>query len=122
MIERMKQRGMSAWSMTALIMVVIFFGMLFFKLLPVYISDAKVSSALSRVSKLPNARSMSSGEIVDRVSRQFDIDMVTNVKAQQVQVVPTTTGGLRISLEYDVEVPMLGNVSAVVYFNHEYDI
>lgn len=112
-----RQRGMTMWSAMFVIGVFAFFLFLFFKLLPPYLEDLKVSTAFDGISRESGVESMSHGEIVEKLAKRFDVDNVENVKAGQVQIKPM--GKMkRIALDYEVVVPIAFNVSALLEFNH----
>lgn len=113
-----RQRGMTMWSGIFVIAVGVFFLFLFFKLLPPYLDDLKIKSALDGLATEPGAGSMSKGELVSHLAKRFDIDYVTNVKARQLGI--DVHGNSKIlRMNYEVVVPLAYNVSALLEFNHE---
>ena len=112
-----RQRGMTMWSAMFVIGVLVFFVFLFFKLLPPYLEDLKVRTALEGLSREPNVESLSRGELIARLDKRFDIDMVTNVKPSQLQIKPL--GRMKeLRINYEVVVPLFYNVSALLEFDH----
>jgi hypothetical protein len=112
-----KQRGMTMWSAAFVIGTVVFFLFLFFKLLPPYLEDLKVRTAINGLAAEPGVGAMSKGELVSRLEKRFDIDNVTNVKPNQV-VVDARGKAKFLSITYEVVVPMAYNVSALLEFEH----
>jgi hypothetical protein len=112
-----RQRGMSMWSAMFVIGVLAFFLFLFFNLLPPYLEDLKVRTALDGLMREPNAEAMSRAELIERLDKRFDIDNVTNVKAKQLEIKPM--GKMKqVVISYEVVVPLAYNVSALLEFNH----
>lgn len=112
-----RERGMTMWSGLFVIGVFAFFLFLFFKLLPPYLEDLKVRTALDGLLREPNAEAMSRAELIERLDKRFDIDDVTNVKSGQLEIKPMGRTKV-ISLKYEVVVPLAYNVSALLEFNH----
>lgn len=117
MIAR-RQRGMTMWSATFVIGSVVFFLFLFFKLLPPYLEDLKVKTAMNGLASEPGVGGMSKSELVVGLAKRFDINNVTSINPEQLTVEARgKTKVLRMS--YEVVVPMAYNVSALIEFNHE---
>jgi hypothetical protein len=115
---RSRQRGMTMWGTAFVVFVAVFFLFLLFKLLPVYVEDFKVRTALEGLAREPGAVAMSRSELVDRLHKRFVIDSVDEVDARQLRL------GARgrekvLALRYEVVVPLAYNVSALLEFDHE---
>ena len=113
------QRGITLWGVAFIIFIGVFFLFLAFKLVPPYITDAEIGSALRRVASQPGASDMTIREIRDSISKQFDVDYITSMDPYKDVQVTATSGGKTINADYSVEIPMAGNISAVIYFDHE---
>jgi hypothetical protein len=112
-----RQRGMSMWSTMFVVGVLAFFLFVLFKLIPPYLEDMKVTTALDSLLREPSAETMGKADLVERLDKRFDIDNVTNVKAKQLEIKPM--GKLKaITLNYEVVVPLFYNVSLLLEFNH----
>jgi len=116
-----QQRGMTMWSAAFVVGVVVFFLFLFFKLLPPYLEDLKVGTAINGLASEANAGAMSKTELVHRLEKRFDIDNVTNVKPNQLKI--EARGKVKyMRLSYEVVVPMAYNVSALLEFDHAREV
>lgn len=112
-----RQRGMTMWSVAFVIGVAVFFLFLFFNLLPPYLEDLKVRTAINGVAAESGAGSMPKGALVESLRKRFDIDNVTNVAADQLAV--ETRGKTKfLHIQYEVVVPLAYNVSALLDFDH----
>jgi hypothetical protein len=116
-----KQRGITLWGVAFIIFVGVFFLFLAFKLIPPYMTDWNVGSALKRVASQPGASGMTPRELRASISKQFDIDYISSMDPYNIQI-SATDSGETISSNYSVEVPMMGNISALLYFNHTYQV
>jgi Domain of unknown function (DUF4845) len=112
-----QQRGMTMWSTAFVVGVAVFFLFLFFKLLPPYLEDLKIRTAIDGLAAEPGVGTMPKTEVVSRLEKRFDIDNVTNVKSNQLAI--ETRGKAKyMVLSYEVVVPMAYNVSALLEFDH----
>lgn len=113
-----RQHGMTMWSAAFVIAVVVFFLFLFFKLLPPYLEDLKIKTALDGLASDPGAGTMTKAELVSRLAKRFDIDSVTNVQARQLGI-DVHGNSKTLRMNYEIVVPLAYNVSALLEFNHE---
>jgi hypothetical protein len=114
-----RQEGMTMWGMVGLVLIGVFFMFLLFKLLPPYMQDLKVGSAISRIANKPGAGSMSPGEIRQSITKMLDIENISSIDVpNQVEITPRGSTGKTIRLEYEREVPMTKNISVLLYFDH----
>lgn len=112
------QSGMSMWSGMFVIAVVVFFMFLGFKLFPPYLEDFKVKKAMESIARDPNIATMTRGELIAALDKYFDIDNVSNVKPAQ-HLFLETRGRVRvIRITYEAVVPLFGNISALLDFQH----
>ena len=116
-MTRKQQSGMTMWSAMFVIGVAVFFLFLLFKLLPPYLEDLKVRTALDGLAREVGTGGVSKADLVSRLEKRFDIDNVTNVKASQLVIQPQ--GRQRVMrINYEVVVPLVYNVSALLEFDH----
>jgi len=113
------QRGMTFWGMTIVMAMAGFLVLLAMRLLPVYADDIKAVKALDRLKIGPEDRTREI--IVGQFFRQLTIDDVRNVPREALKLEPQG-GGFSINLDYEVRVPVVYNVDAVVKFSHHQDI
>jgi hypothetical protein len=114
-----RQEGMSIWGILGLSLIGIFFLLLLFKLMPAYVDDLKVGSAIERVAHRPGAGSMTANELLVGIDKMFDIENISHVSAQKdVEIVPRGDTVKIIKLQYEREIPMTANISVLMYFDH----
>jgi len=117
-----RQEGMTMWSIVSLVLIAIFFLLLAFKLIPVYMDDLKIGSAISRVAKKSGAGSRTSAELKVSLQKMFDVEYISNdLVINEIVIQPRGANAKLIKLEYEVEVPLAFNISALLYFDHEYE-
>ncbi|MFL6624187.1 MAG: DUF4845 domain-containing protein [Sulfurifustaceae bacterium] len=116
------QRGMTMWGAMFVIGTIVFFLFLGFKLFPVYMEDFKVKTAMDSLMQEPNAGAMTRAEMIERLDKRFDIDMVDNVKPRESLNVQQQGRTKTVRLAYEVQVPLAYNVSALIEFDHAYKL
>jgi hypothetical protein len=117
-----RQRGLTLWGVALIIFIAVFFLFLAFKLVPPYITDAEIGSALRRVATQPGAGDLSVDQIRASISKQFDVDYIRSMDPYKDVQVQATSAGKTLVADYSVEIPLVGNISAVLYFNHEVQV
>ncbi len=115
---RNQQRGMTIWGLTFVLAVLAFVLFLLFKLFPPYMNDFKVRNALNSTAQDQNIVSMTKGQIREALYKRFDIDMIGNVNLTENFSVESRGRTKVIRITYEVIVPMVFNISALLEFDH----
>lgn len=122
MMNIRRQDGMTMWSIVSLVLIGIFFLLLAFKLIPPYIDDLKIGSAIKRVANKPGAGSKTADELRISLQKMFDVEYISDTSfVKAIEIRPRGPNAKIINLEYEVEVQLAGNISALLYFEHEYE-
>lgn len=109
------QRGIGIAAIFIIIAVVSFFVMLAFKLAPAYMEFANVRKVMDDVAQNPEAKSQRTALML--IENQFYINDVRSVGRKDF-VAEKTRVGFDLSIDYEVRVPMMANVDAVMRFAH----
>jgi hypothetical protein len=114
-----RQHGMTIWGLAMVAFLIVFFTLLFLKLVPPYIEHGKVKTALENISKQPNLVNMSKNEITDAIQRRFDVDDVSRVDLKKDLVIAKSADGrsTTVRITYEVRVPLAYNISALINFD-----
>lgn len=115
---RSRQQGITMWGIMVIVLVGLFFLFLFFKLFPPYMEDAQISSAIDSFVTSPDARTKAPPEVIDAIEKRLDIENVKNLNPRKDIVIAPDGNTYSIEANYVVEVPMMGNASVLLYFNH----
>ncbi len=120
MNPKSRQRGVTMWGMFMISLMVVFFALLLFKLLPPYLQDLKVKTALDSVEE--QARSgMSNPEIMTALRKRFDIDDIEHVELSDITI--QRRGNFKvINIEYEAVVHLVLNISALMDFEHSAEV
>ena len=120
MNPKSRQRGVTMWGMFMISLMVVFFALLLFKLLPPYLQDLKVKTALDSVEEQASG-GMSNPEIMTALRKRFDIDDIEHVELSDITI--QRRGNLKvINVEYEAVVPLVLNISALLEFEHSAEV
>lgn len=116
-----RQRGVTMWGMFMISLMVVFFALLLFKLIPPYLQDLKVNAALDSIEKEASGSGMSKPEIIVALRKRFDIDDIDHVDPADITIQRRGVF-IVVDIEYEAIVPLVLNISALLEFNHSAEI
>lgn len=119
---RSRQSGATIWQMVSIGFLVVILALLLMKLLPPYLSDLKISGALSSLQKQAAASPMSKKDILIGLEKRFDIDDITVVDLRQDVIIQRQGRMATVTIDYEVQVPLIFNISALMEFNHSVQV
>ncbi len=122
MHSKRQQRGMTFWGLSFVLGILAFFLFILFKLIPPYMEDFKVRGALDSLSRQADVGGMSKGDIAEALRKRFEIDNVDSIKLGTDLTVETRGRAKVIRIRYDNVVPVLGNVSLLLEFDHSKEV
>lgn len=115
------QKGLSSLAWLTVLAVGGFVLMCTFRLVPVYMDDRYIQEALRSLgSSASDFDEMSNSDIRKQLNNFF---MVNNIRSQSASgiKIQRKRDDILVSMEYEVRVPILYNVSAVMSFNNVWD-
>ncbi|HQU16534.1 MAG: hypothetical protein B7Z66_06680 [Chromatiales bacterium 21-64-14] len=113
-----RQEGMSMIGLLLLIFIGGFFVLLALRLIPAYLEYFSVASSLDSMKTQGGLADKSPSDLRDLLDRRFEVNNVEHITAREVTIRPVN-GGKQLEAKYQVEVPILGNVDAVVKFDKQ---
>ncbi len=116
-----RQRGVTIWGMFMISLMVVFFALLLFKLIPPYLQDLKVNTALDSIEQEASGSGMSKLEIIVALRKRFDIDDIDHVDPADITIQRRGVF-IVVDIEYEAIVPLVLNISALLEFNHSAEI
>ncbi len=116
-----RQRGVTMWGMFMISLMVVFFALLLFKLIPPYLQDLKVNAALDSIEQEASGSGMSKPEIIVALRKRFDIDDIDHVDPADITIQRRGVF-IVVDIEYEAIVPLVLNISALIEFNHSAEI
>ncbi len=106
-----KQRGLTLTGLIITAMVVVFFALVGFKLLPSYIEYLTIERILKDLAHSPDLRGGTIKDVQGAFDRRAVIDNITSIRGSDLEV--TKRGdGYEIRANWATRVPLLGNVNA----------
>lgn len=111
-----RQQGLTLISIVFILGLIGFFTLLVLKIVPIYIDHGKVVSALAALKQMPDIETKSEYEVRDSLNKRFTMNYVYDVTKDNIKV--TKHGNyLKVQIEYETVVKMVGNLSVLAEFN-----
>jgi len=110
-----KQHGMTFIGLVLMIAAIVFVAVIGMKMTPAYLEFMSVKKALNNIASRPDFREMTKKDIYESFSKTAAIDNIDSIKAKELIITQSDLGPVVIA-EYQVVVPLMGNVSALLDF------
>ncbi len=112
-----RQQGASLWGLLLVFIMVAFYVYLGFQIGPAYMNNWQIASALKGVATAPGADTMGRSQLREAVRQAFSVGYVSHVSVARDLHIEGTVGRSRVLVfRYNVHVPILYNVSALIHF------
>ena len=110
------QKGLTIWSFSFTMFLIGFTAFVAIKLFPVYMEDLSVGKA---VESLESETEEFRGALTVRSAliKRLEINNVTRVEYDKISITRENQEYL-IDVDYEVEVPFIGNISLILRFEH----
>lgn len=115
------QRGMTAIGWIIVLGLIAFFVLLALRLTPGYLEYFSVASSIESLENEPGITEKTPPEIRSLIDKRFQVNDVKTVTGKNVKI-ENKGGRLTISVEYEIRVPVMGNVDAVSKFNKSVEV
>lgn len=115
------QRGASFLNIVMILIVASFAVTIVVKLTGPYLEHRTINSIFESVINSEEEMKKPVREIKRDISRRFTINQVSLPDRENNLQIVNDKGVLKIDLEYEVRVPMFGNVDAMVKFKNHYE-
>ena len=116
MRTRQRQRGMGIPGMLAVAIMVGFFVMCIIRMAPPYTEYLSVKSIIEQVTMEFDPQTQSIGDIRRRIDFMFNTNQIYELKHKDVEVF-RKDGKTFIDARYEVRVPVMGRIDAVLKFD-----
>jgi len=118
-----KQNGWTIWTMLLAAVVLVSVALLVMKLTPHYMDNAKLAAALEYVTNDSRVATMTRREILREIKNKLYIDYGDElINLDESLVIEKRRGAMTLSLDYEVVVPLVANISALLDFNNSADV
>lgn len=115
-----RQKGMTLLGFMLLFVFFGFYVLLALKLGPIYLEYYQVKSTLKGLKTESNLPDKAPREIAGMLQKRWEINNIRRITVDKSVVIEKHAGTVNILLDYEVEEPIFGNISAVVKFNENY--
>ncbi len=118
-----KQSGWTFWSVSAVVIIVVVLALLFMRLFPPYFDNLKLQDALEELTNDPRVANMNRRQIIQELDNKLYIDYAHEiVDLKESLLVDKSDKKLTITVDYEVVVPLVYNLSALLNFSNRVDI
>lgn len=121
MYLRNSQLGVSKIGLLILLATVAFFLLCAFRMIPVYMDDRYIQTALrSLEDDAATINEMSDRDIRRKISNFYMVNNVRNHSANELEI-DRGPDGVIVSMIYEVRLPLIYNIDVVMSFENEWD-
>lgn len=113
---RNKQAGLSFSGFIAGAFVLILVALLGMKMVPAYLHSAQISQIFREIVADPALRGATVPEIEMAYRKRASINDINDLKVEDVTIERDEGGTLSLSAEYEVRIPLVGNVTLLLAF------
>ncbi len=117
-----KQRGLTMMSLFFVLAGIGVVIMLVLKIVPVYMTHGKVVSALEGLKGTTDIHTKSKSEVVSSLNKRFSVNAVTDVNLDKDVTITKNGDYLKVQIKYQVEVPLAGNLYALMKFDDAIEV
>lgn len=119
---RSRESGVTVWGLFVIAFFIVFFALLLFKLIPPYLADLKISSAMTSLKRQAEGSTMSRRDILDALEKRFDVDSVTHVDIRRDVIIRKRGTNAVVTIDYETQIPLIFNISALMEFSHSVEV
>lgn len=112
------EQGMTLISWIIMLVIIGLVALIALRLVPVYMNSFTVGSIVDGLGTDASLNSRNRGEIRRAFDKRLTINDVENVSSSMLQF-EEVAGGVRLVVEYDHRVDLMGNLDAVATFRKE---
>jgi Tfp pilus assembly protein PilE len=116
-----KQSGMTFIGLVLIIAMVVFIATIGIKLYPPYVEFLTIKKAITKIANDPSFAEMTPAQIKDNFDKSASIDSIRVITSNDLTIEKSTSGKPVAVAEYQVVVPIAGNISALLDFNASTD-
>lgn len=117
-----KQEGITGIAIAAILVMIAFFALIAMRLFPIYMEHFSVTTHLNNLAEDSATKGKTNGEILNKLTKSFEIDDVKNVTNEHIYIERDKGGGITVAVEYEVRTAGIGNVDMVVKFSDEVEV
>ncbi len=120
---RNKQSGWTFWSLSAVVILLVLLTLLFMRLFPPYFDNLKLQEAMDKIVEDPRVTNMTRRQVIQELDNILYIDYAHEVvDLKESLTVDKKDKIMTITVAYEVVVPLVYNVSALLDFKNRTEI
>lgn len=116
-----RQAGMSAIGLIFLLLIIGFVTLITLRLLPMYLENFSVATALESLKNEPELAIKSAPEILSLLQKRLDVNNVDNVKRNNIGI-KRNDASVTVSIKYEVRKPLIANLDVVSKFDRSIEV
>ena len=117
------QKGWTIWTLLLAAAILVSLALLTMKLTPHYLDNYKLEAALVYVTSDSRTANLTRRQIINNMKDKLYIDYGHElIDLDESLVIEKRKGSMNLSLEYEVVVPLVANVSALLDFRNSADL
>lgn len=116
-----RQSGLTLVSTMIVLAIALFFVMIGLKMVPTYLENYSIAQVLESASADRSLRDASRAEIKNLLLKRFKINGVYEFRKEDLKVTANEKM-LKVSVDYEVRKPVVGNVFIVMAFSNSAEI
>ena len=116
-----KQRGITFIGLVFVVAAIVFVAVIGMKLTPAYLEFMSVKKVIAKIAREPSFAEMNKKDIADEFDKGALIDNIKVVQGSDLEITKQDSGKQIVSAQYQVVVPLVANVSALLDFKASTD-
>lgn len=116
-----KQKGFTFWSLTFTLGTIAVVALLTMKLFPAYSEFFAVKRAINRMATEGGLSNKDNRDIQIAFERSSGVDDIHSIQATDLEIRRNSSGETIVTADYEVVVPLVANVSALLKFHASTD-
>ena len=121
MMNLQKQRGASFVFWVFFIALIGFIGAVGIKLAPVYLKGKSAHTIIENLANEMQGKNPNKKQLWETIEKRLDINSISNV-GREAMVFERHKDTIEFGLNYEVRVPLVANLDAIVMFDHRQTI
>ena len=118
-----KQKGATMWMLLTGASLVVLFMLIAIKLIPAYLDNNKIISALESLAETPGVNNYSRRQVLDKIDNTLYIDMASNLLDLKEALAISKTNTHKVyTISYERVIPMAFNISALLDFENSVEV
>jgi len=121
MINRDKQRGVTALGWLIILGLIGIFAIATLRLLPIYLEYYRIHSVLTGLEVERASEGSSQKQIKDYLTKRFDVESINRIRPRDIKITRKEENW-QVRANYDARTPFIGNLDFIITFDKSIEI